>query len=493
MKPILEKYIPIETSDGKIVLVENYNPNRDDRGRFDFGTGLTSGQALTYYQDYGYEPINNVLRVEAKRKRGEKIDEFEQRDYDQLRIDQKAYKKAKDSIKAIDKTFKKEGINGGYGHRIDNGIAFDLFQREGVDKVILNLKKEGKLPKNHADWYNSEASEQINNELSKLKGKTYKYDQFVSTSDNKESAFERFSGGGGEISEFGMESYVRIGSAEVKTLRVNDFTGMTSSDGVENIENEILFDRNSTFQINSIQMVPTTKEGYVGERGEGFGLEITLSDPVTKNKNPNHDPASGRFDFGSKSVKDYSEYTETTIHAQLTKDFSSQTSFSGQEADEIIDYSDSSYQYTNAELRENKGVVSKLGTYRKETVKTIDKAMRNKLNEDTALYRGAHISTNLSSGDTIKDYAYTSTSFRKDIAEEFVSHAAQRNTDNLYVFKILGKKNQKGIVVSMVYPGEIQRYESEFILPRNTELKVRKIKEIKDSGLVYKEVEAEIL
>lgn len=212
-----------------------------------------------------------------------------------------------------------------------------------------------------------------------------------------------------------------------------------------------------------------------------------------QNYNKNHDPASGKFSSGGGSFKDYSKYSVSEAHSELSRDFKSQTTFSSEETDEISDYADSSFQYTNTELREKKGVVSKLGSYRKETVKTIDGAMRNKLNENTVLYRGAYINQKLSKGDTIKDFAYTSTSFRDEIGSEFIAQAAIHNQDNLYLFKIKGKKNQKGIVVSMAHPSEVQRYESEFLLPRNTKFKIDKITEKKDSGIVYNEVEAEIL
>ena len=41
MKTILNKYIPVETSDGKIVFVKNYNPNHDDLGRFSVGSSIS--------------------------------------------------------------------------------------------------------------------------------------------------------------------------------------------------------------------------------------------------------------------------------------------------------------------------------------------------------------------------------------------------------------------------------------------------------------------
>ena len=210
---------------------------------------------------------------------------------------------------------------------------------------------------------------------------------------------------------------------------------------------------------------------------------------IAFNYNKDHDPATGRFSSGgggSSSTK-HSKYTPKEYIEFVEKEYGNMTSFNKTEGAEIADYLDSGYQYTNADLIEGKP----LDDYRKITVKTLDKAMRHKLKEDTTLYRGIVVRDGISDGEVIKYKGYSSTSINKESAKKFMNETADVN--ERFLMKIDAKKGQKGIFTYLGQQSNIDKtlasQEQEFLLPRKLGMKVDKIN--KKDG--YTELEVSIL
>lgn len=215
--------------------------------------------------------------------------------------------------------------------------------------------------------------------------------------------------------------------------------------------------------------------------------------------NPNHDRL-GRFSTGkgSKGSKDsdksyskkYSDLTPHEYAKRIKKDYGSQTSFSELEKEEIGGYTDMGYSYTNGDLMEARGNKSKLDDYRKITVTTLDKSMRNKLKENTTLYRGMHLDQDLYVGDKIKTHGYSSTSFFKHKGESFATMDADRSFDTPYLLSIKANKGQKGIISILADDSQgLRAVEAEFILPRGLSFGINKRIEHDD----YIELEVDIL
>lgn len=266
------------------------------RGFTESATKPTAYQAFYAYQDYAYQDINNYLRIKAMQKSGKTLDKFDKRDIDAIESDPERLQNIKDNIEVMDKTFKDEGRNGGYGYRIDNGIAVDLFADTKIGSYIKDLQSKGNLPSNHDEWYGSksEYATKLNDLVKReLVGYKYKYNSYVSTDSERSSAVDRFASGNGKMDSVGFESYVSISSSRAKTIRVNDITKMDTLGGQENPENEVLFDRGNKFEIYNAEITLTSADGYSGVRGQGFQLSLYMKDATTKNTTENGGPGSG--------------------------------------------------------------------------------------------------------------------------------------------------------------------------------------------------------
>lgn len=315
----------------------NYNPNRDPAtGRFDFGKGqskvsssLSKEEAFYNYQDRGYSDINDYLWLSNKIKNKESMLDFEEQRWKEINANKENVNRIKEHIKVMDKTFADEGKTGGYGYRVDNSIAADLFSKTGIGDYLTGLKKDGKLPKNHSDWFDNNAiSSEIENKIkSELEGLDYEFKGYISADISKNGAIDRFASGMSKIDPYGFEVHIQLHSDTVKTLDVNEITKQYSSGSQVNPENEILFNRNSSFKIDNVSISLTSAEFYTGEEGEGFVINIDMSDSIKNNSiekqsnyNPNRDSKTGRFDFGSgistsksKSAEKYTKHIDYSI------------------------------------------------------------------------------------------------------------------------------------------------------------------------------------
>lgn len=530
-----------EEAEGRILtaLEENalngrgYNPNRDPDGKFGTGpstSSLTQQKALYDYQDYAYQDINTYLRVSAKLKNKKELDIFDKRDYEKITKDKRRLADVKEHIKAIDGAFNSDEAKvGGSGHRIDSGVSTDLFMSTDIQPFIEKLRKDGNLPETHNEWYDTKAEygKQLEEKITKtLKGKKYTYDSYISTDSEKSAAFDRFASGNSRIESTGMETYVNISSSKVKTIRVNDFTGMDSYMGQDNPENEILFDRGNTFEIYNVQIVPSSADGYAGTRGEGFQLHLYMKDVESNNSfdekidnkvekgkfiqhfesdngvietvenrgyNPNRD-SDGRFTFGPSGG---GAYRDDDMTIGQFEEFAKGYSGSATEAElkHIIDYQNSEARPINANLKETKGKTDKqslaigkgdpsntteyyietYGGQRQELVKTMDSKMIHSLKENHILYRGMSVDADLKVGDSIKSYGFTSSSFSKDIAATFTFNGIRYSSDTTkeYVLRVIAPEGTKGLIPHALTGA--RTIEQEFIFPRGTDFKVTKI------------------
>lgn len=489
---------------------ENYSPTqpRDHRGRWTSTGGSSSSKptmspekALYDYQNYAYQDINDYLRLSAQKKEGAELDEYDQKRYDELTNDKKRLEDIKEHIKSIDSAFDSEQAKtGGFGHRIDTGIATELFMSTEIGDFIAKLKKDGNLPMNHDDWYGDKAEygKQLENKVIEvLKGKEYTFKSYVSTDSEKGGAFDRFASGNSKIESTGMETYIQLSSSKVKTIRVNDFTGMDSYMGQENPENEVLFNRDSKFEIYSVQIVPSSAEGYSDARGEGFQLHLYMKDASSNNnlnnKDKNYSPTQPRDERGrwtsTGSGRSWGTMTPNEWAAAIKEEYKGQATWSKRESEAIDGYTATTYRDINNYLRgkEHYGDADFL----KEEIKHLDKSMKNRLKEDTTLYRGFASEQLIMPGAKITDKAFQSSSFFENKGVQFAQQAAQYSDKKLpYVLKINAKKGQKGLIPVVESEGiGLRGVEGEFILPRGLTYEVTNVT---DKGN-YEEVEVNIL
>lgn len=198
---------------------------------------------------------------------------------------------------------------------------------------------------------------------------------------------------------------------------------------------------------------------------------------IQKNYSPSQArDSSGRWSSGGGSYS--TKYSNMTPHEyvnSIKEEYGKQTTFTSQEIEEIDGYTDMSYAYTNEDLKNAKGNVNKLDDYRKITVKTLDKSMRHKLNENTTLYRGMHLDQDLYVGDKIKTHGYSSTSFFRHKGESFATMDADRSFDTPYLLSIKANKGQKGIISILADDSQgLRAVEAEFILPRGLSFGINK-------------------
>ncbi len=259
--------------------------------------------------------------------------------------------------------------------------------------------------------------------------------------------------------------------------------------------------------------------GYEEFALEALGTHMTIEDlkslldidesTVIKNYNKNHGD-DGKFSSGpggslssgpkpgvgdsvdisgkSKS-NNKNKYINMTPHQYVEavqKDYGSQASWTKEQGIEIGDYTDSSFQYTNTILRNGE----KLDDYRKITVKTLDASMKNKLKDDTNLFRGLASDKDFHTGQIIKDKAYSSSSFFEHKGISFATMEAEYQNKTPYVLNINAKKGQKGIITQLVKPKSgLAATEAEYILPRNSKFLIKERIELPE----YIQLNVEIL
>lgn len=200
------------------------------------------------------------------------------------------------------------------------------------------------------------------------------------------------------------------------------------------------------------------------------------SDIDNRGYNPNRDP-DGRFGVGTGGYSTkYSRMAPIEYGEKIQKDYGDQATWTEQQKDEIADYCDMSFDYTNTALREARGDIKKLDDYRKQTVKLLDSSMKNTLKENTILYRGIVSNREIYKGDRIDHYGYSSTSFFKQKGESFAISEAEFGGGNKtpYLLTIKAKKGQKGVITRLASSrtSGLRDVEAEFLLPRNLKLEV---------------------
>lgn len=132
----------------------------------------------------------------------------------------------------------------------------------------------------------------------------------------------------------------------------------------------------------------------------------------------------------------------------------------------------------------------KLNKRDKEMVATIDKAMINKLEENTYLYRGMALSESVNVGDVISTKGYSATSFSKQRATNYTLSEANEDKLNRYLIKIPAEKGTVGMLpasTNQVYYGD-----QEFVLPRGASFKIKSITPEKGTVEDIKMVKGEI-
>jgi len=210
------------------------------------GGGISSGEAVEFYQNNGYELINNYYRGQGK-----------------LSSENKG--KAKKYGDKMDSIIAEQSEQSYYAFRGDGAaLSSVLFEKTGISK-------EMKEPlSNHDDFFNKKPPSQDtwNNYFNnKLKGQVFEDKGFVSTSSSQKIAKERFVTGG-DISKYGCSGLIKI-QGKGKFIDAGKYSTI-------NAEKELILPRNTKFKISSVRAVPFSREGYSGTRGESFYLEYEV-------------------------------------------------------------------------------------------------------------------------------------------------------------------------------------------------------------------------
>lgn len=242
----------------------------------------------------------------------------------------------------------------------------------------------------------------------------------------------------------------------------------------------------TTQQVNPATLLMATS---VTEMTTADGELIVISE-----HNPYH-AKDGKFTTGpgggGKSMLDDSMSTEE--FDKYSKTYGG--SMSAHEKELLLDYQNSEARPINFNLRDAEGKIDKqslaigtgklentteyfintTGGRRAEVVKLMDSKMQHKLKTDTALYRGVSIDANLKPGSILKTPGYSSTSFSKDLAATFTFNGIRPYSDNTqeYVLRIVAPKGTRGLIPHTYTGG--RTIEQEFIMPRNTNLKITKV------------------
>jgi hypothetical protein len=339
------------------------------------------------------------------------------------------------------------------------GVSAESFEDAKIQKAILDTNRMIKNGKNRQDV-------KFLDTLASLKGSTITDKAPTSTSPN-----------GGQFFNFGE---VKMTIKTKKSDKAMDITSLSRFGGssitpaflgVQQKESEVLYAPNTTFKITDVKV-------------NASGIHLLMETVDSKNKNSielNYSPkqqrdSSGKWSSGGGSYSTkYSNMTPHEYANSIKEEYGKQTTFTSQEIEEIDGYTDMSFAYTNEDLKNARGNVNKLDDYRKITVKTLDKSMRHKLNENTMLYRGMHTEKDIYEGHQIKWDGYSSTSMFRKKGESFATQDQDRVFDTPYLLSIKAKKGQKGIIPLLTGRNNgLQATEAEFILPRGTNLNVIK-------------------
>ncbi len=213
---------------------------------------------------------------------------------------------------------------------------------------------------------------------------------------------------------------------------------------------------------------------------------------IVSEYNKNHD-AKGRFASSGGGGKVLDNSMTTKQFDSYSKTYGGRTSKADQEL--INEYQNSEARPINFNLKESQGKLDKqsmaigtgnpknttpyyIDTYggkRAKIVERLDANMKHKLKTKAVLYRGVSIDADLKPGDTLKNYGFVSTSFSKDLAATFTFNGIRYRSDTTkdYVLRIVAPKGTKGLMPHTLTGA--RTIEQEFILPRNTDLKIKKV------------------
>lgn len=241
------------------------------------------------------------------------------------------------------------------------------------------------------------------------------------------------------------------------------------------------------------------------------------------NYNPNHDK-DGKFGSGDSSTVDYGNNTNVESDKYIQKLYSNElNSYSKEELSAIKSYTSKTgafdlnpwirqgQKHEMADGRLPTEEYAKVLVKRDKIISGLDSAMsKTKLKNDTVLYRSATskfnqndgtglqktIQKKLSVGKTFKDKSYQSTALSKDRPEQFLywsqdSKKTFKETDQEnYLLKITAPKGTNGL-----FPSKYSSFknESEFILARNTKLKITKKTKTRNDQGEYFLIEAKVV
>lgn len=224
--------------------------------------------------------------------------------------------------------------------------------------------------------------------------------------------------------------------------------------------------------------IPTKKEPIQEARGGGNPYHDSLGRFATG-------PGGQRYvTLGFEELEDSDQYITTAT-------------WSDQQKQAVEDYMDFGFENTNKALRVNKGNLQKIAnedSYRAVDIQSIDGSMKSALKQNTVLFRGLSMSSDIAIGSTLRDHGFNSTTFLKDKAVEF-SDSGKGLTR--YVVKIKAPKGTKGIFGPDISSSNLASEELEFILPRGTSYRItgKSAKRTRNDalGADYFELEAEVI
>ena len=210
---------------------------------------LTTGEAVMWYQDYGYQPINEHLRGNPAN--------------DEIKP------KVQSAIKAIDEALSKQRRDIFYAFRGDGAaISAALFERTGISEELKAiLPKDSKSRRDAVTLISlktrsGQSLEKFLND--RLVGQIFTDAGFASTTNDRDLALSRFSHNGGELTEHGILGVAEIVGHHVQSLNADEFSVMDAKEG------ERLLPRNCRFTIKRIRI-------EAGENGAYFHYLIEVA------------------------------------------------------------------------------------------------------------------------------------------------------------------------------------------------------------------------
>lgn len=195
--------------------------------------------------------------------------------------------------------------------------------------------------------------------------------------------------------------------------------------------------------------------------------------------NKNHDKA-GRFATGNgNGSTDLSDVTEQEWNGDFADRTFGTVNLSKDVVAEAEAYFDMGHSSINAKLREYKGNVNAVpDSYFPGIVNALDTATNSHtLSKDYTIYRGTTINLDLLKvGSKIKDHGYSSASFSKHRAKEFLKTALEYGSNNnAVIIKLVAPKGTKGFIPSASNIKMVIKGEAEFVLKRGTTYTVTKL------------------